>query len=151
MKGFGRVIYQLTTAIFLTPSKLIAQQKWPKRKSKQKNKTPKQNKKTKQVYLHVHKEKDIDLQLYFQEHSQVMGDTGPIMHWWLIYTNSVALKPLLWLSAVQNYCISSSFNLEIQTQSIESITEAQHYKTSLVLLNCALVPGRLHTFIVLHR
>lgn len=66
----------------------------------------------------------------------MMGEAGPVMQMWYIYTTTFASKPHYSGSvSSSNYCISSSFNkinnLEIQTQSTESVTEAQHYKTSL--------------------
>ena len=87
----------------------------------------------------------------FQEHSQVMGEAGPVMQWWWIYTNSfVSKNPLLWLSAV--LMTASVLCLIADSNSTNRIrTEAQHHEISLVLLNRALVPRRLCTFIILHR
>lgn len=77
----------------------------------------------------------------FQEHSQVMGEAGPVMQWCCFkthYSGSVSNS---------NNCISSSspkINYsEIQTQSIELITEAQHYRTSFIVFpNCEISPRR---------
>lgn len=75
--------------LFFTPTKFIPHQKMAK--------------KNRLMYNCMRKRTQVSdrSEKYFQERSQVMGEAGPVMQWWWIYTTSFPSEPItLALSAV---------------------------------------------------